>query len=181
MALCVGTRPTNSDDVYIQQNPSGLVGQAMQRTCKTAKPSSPSLRSSLSGRWSWISRMNNNKHSYRKGTLWRCISYWTWGYSIAILVYQRVMTLHSRWYMLIRRHFHHQHWTEEGGQNMARSLPYQNHAHFVAILSTWVTCHKSCWRSQVVQKAKGRQKDDLFRNVVWWCFTSLLSLSWHVI
>ena len=31
-----------------------------------------------------------NEHSDGKWILWRCISYWEWGYSIAMLVYQRV-------------------------------------------------------------------------------------------
>ena len=30
------------------------------------------------------------EHSNGKWTLWRCISYWTWGYLIAMLAYQRV-------------------------------------------------------------------------------------------
>ena len=32
-----------------------------------------------------------NQHSNAKWPLWRCISYWTWWYSIAMLVYQRVI------------------------------------------------------------------------------------------
>ena len=32
----------------------------------------------------------SGKHSTGKQTLWRCISYWTWGYSIDMLVYHRV-------------------------------------------------------------------------------------------
>ena len=32
-----------------------------------------------------------NWHSNGKWTLWRCISYWRWGYFIAMLVYQRVL------------------------------------------------------------------------------------------
>ena len=31
-----------------------------------------------------------NQHSNGKWTLWRCITYWKWGYSIAMLVYRRV-------------------------------------------------------------------------------------------
>ena len=34
--------------------------------------------------------LRQNKHSNGKWTLWRCMSYWKWGYSIAMLVYQRV-------------------------------------------------------------------------------------------
>ena len=34
-----------------------------------------------------------NEHSNGKWTIWRCISYWNWGCSIAMLVYQRVVIL----------------------------------------------------------------------------------------
>ena len=47
----------------------------------------------------WISKPISdytpvNEHSNWKWTLWRCISYWKWGYSIAMLVYQRVCFSH---------------------------------------------------------------------------------------
>ena len=34
-----------------------------------------------------------NKHSNGTSTIWRCISYWKWGFSIAMFVYQRVPIL----------------------------------------------------------------------------------------
>ncbi len=37
-----------------------------------------------------------NKHSNGTCTIWRCISYWKWGYSIAMLVYQSI----SHWFSL---------------------------------------------------------------------------------
>jgi len=37
-----------------------------------------------------------NQHGNGKENLWRCISYWTWGYSIAMLVYRRVQSLQQR-------------------------------------------------------------------------------------
>ena len=46
------------------------------------------LASSGSLRFCWYTPLN--EHSNGKWTLWRCVSYWKWGYSIAILVYQRV-------------------------------------------------------------------------------------------
>ena len=38
-----------------------------------------------------------NKHSNGKWTIWRCISYWKWWCSIAMLVYQRVSILKDFW------------------------------------------------------------------------------------
>ena len=52
-----------------------------------------------SGRW-WLQQhflslqlelpSGKRSHSNGKWTLWRCISYWKWGFSMAMLVYQRV-------------------------------------------------------------------------------------------
>ena len=43
-----------------------------------------------------------NQRGNRKWTLWRCIPYWNWGFSIAMLIYRRVSSngihSHLRWY-----------------------------------------------------------------------------------
>ena len=52
------------------------------------------LKGKTTWRWlktSWKIRYTPvNEHSNGKWTHWRCISYWTWGYSTAMLVYQGI-------------------------------------------------------------------------------------------